>query len=312
MYTYLFGPVPSRRLGISLGVDLIPHKTCTLNCIYCECGKTTKLTIERKEWVPINDVIDELKRYLNENPCPEYITFSGSGEPTLHTGIGIILDFLKEQHGTFKTAVLTNGTLLYMPQVREELLGADVVIPSLDAATQETFKKINMPHPSLNIQTIINGITEFKKIFKGKLILEIFIIPEINDNNNDLDALKHAILTIHPDEVQLNTLDRPGILSSIRAATMDELEHIIQYWQLPNVSIISSPSSHIDKVHTAYRYDIESAILETIARRPCTVDDIAQILNVRIIEINKYLGELEAQSKIKRVMQNRGIFYKKV
>ncbi|HQI38428.1 MAG TPA: radical SAM protein, partial [Spirochaetota bacterium] len=268
MYTYLFGPVPSRRLGISLGVDLIPHKTCTLNCIYCECGKTTKLTIERKEWVPINDVIDELKRYLNENPCPEYITFSGSGEPTLHTGIGIILDFLKEQHGTFKTAVLTNGTLLYMPQVREELLGADVVIPSLDAATQETFKKINMPHPSLNIQTIINGITEFKKIFKGKLILEIFIIPEINDNNNDLDALKHAILTIHPDEVQLNTLDRPGILSSIRAATMDELEHIIQYWQLPNVSIISSPSSHIDKVHTAYRYDIESAILETIARRP--------------------------------------------
>ncbi|HQG43660.1 MAG TPA: radical SAM protein [Spirochaetota bacterium] len=312
MYNYLFGPVPSRRLGISLGVDLIPRKTCTLNCIYCECGKTTKLTIQRKEWVPINDVIDELKRYLKENPCPEYITFSGSGEPTLHTGIGIILDFLKEQHGTFKTAVLTNGTLLYMPQVREELLGADVVIPSLDAATQETFKKINMPHPSLNIQTIINGITEFKKIFKGKLILEIFIIPEINDNNNDLDALKHAILTIHPDEVQLNTLDRPGILSSIRAATMDELEHIIQYWQLPNVSIISSPSSHIDKVHTAYRYDIESAILETIARRPCTVDDIAQILNVRIIEINKYLGELEAQSKIKKVMQNRGIFYKKV
>ncbi|HOR92541.1 MAG TPA: radical SAM protein [Spirochaetota bacterium] len=312
MYTYLFGPVPSRRLGISLGVDLIPHKTCTLNCIYCECGKTTKLTIERKEWVPINDVIDELKRYLNENPCPEYITFSGSGEPTLHTGIGIILDFLKEQHGTFKTAVLTNGTLLYMPQVREELLGADVVIPSLDAATQETFKKINMPHPSLNIQTIINGITEFKKIFKGKLILEIFIIPEINDNNNDLDALKHAILTIHPDEVQLNTLDRPGILSSIRAATMDELEHIIQYWQLPNVSIISSPSSHIDKVHTAYRYDIESAILETIARRPCTVNDIAQIININSDELNKYLDDLEAQRKITRVVQNRGIFYKKV
>ncbi|HQK06318.1 MAG TPA: radical SAM protein [Spirochaetota bacterium] len=312
MYTYLFGPVPSRRLGISLGVDLIPRKTCTLNCIYCECGKTTKLTIQRKEWVPINDVIDELKRYLKENPCPEYITFSGSGEPTLHTGIGIILDFLKEQHGTFKTAVLTNGTLLYMPQVREELLGADVVIPSLDAATQETFKKINMPHPSLNIQTIINGITEFKKIFKGKLILEIFIIPEINDNNNDLDALKHAILTIHPDEVQLNTLDRPGILSSIRAATMDELEHIIQYWQLPNVSIISSPSSHIDKVHTAYRYDIESAILETIARRPCTVNDIAQIININSDELNKYLDDLEAQRKITRVVQNRGIFYKKV
>jgi len=312
MYNYLFGPVPSRRLGISLGVDLIPRKTCTLNCIYCECGKTTKLTIQRKEWVPINDVIDELKRYLKENHCPEYITFSGSGEPTLHTGIGIILDFLKKQHGTFKTAVLTNGTLLYLPQVREELLSADVVIPSLDAAIQETFKKINMPHPSLNIQTIINGITEFKKIFKGKLILEIFIIPGVNDNNNDLDELKQAILTIHPDEVQLNTLDRPGVLSSIRAATTDELEQIMQYWQLPNVSIISSLYSNKNNVHPAYRYDIESAILETIARRPCTVDDIAQILNVRIIEINKYLGELEAQSKIKRVMQNRGIFYKKV
>ena len=309
MYKYLFGPVPSRRLGISLGIDLIPAKTCTLNCVYCECGRTTDLTLERKEWVPTKKVIEELDNYLQNNPTPDFITFSGSGEPTLHSGVGQILDFLtrKKKNYPFKTAVLTNGTLLNDPQVRRELLQADVVAPSLDAASKRAFKKINRPHPDLNIEDIIAGEIAFRKEFQGEIWLEVFIVPGVNDNEQELTALKEAILQIKPDIVQLNTLDRPGAIPTIRAATREELQHILDFWQLPNAEIIAKAQTRQEK--KSYRKDTESAILETIRRRPCTLNDLQEILGLHINEINKYLSVLEAKGKIKSLRQNRGVFY---
>ncbi len=309
MYKYLFGPVPSRRLGISLGIDLIPVKTCTLNCVYCECGRTTDLTLERKEWVPTKKVIEELDDYLQNNPTPDFITFSGSGEPTLHSGVGEILDFLTRKKKTypFKTAVLTNGTLLNDPQVRRELLQADVVAPSLDAASKRAFKKINRPHPDLNIEDIIAGEIAFRKEFQGEIWLEVFIVPGVNDNEQELTALKEAILQIKPDIVQLNTLDRPGAIPTIRAATREELQHILDFWQLPNAEIIAKAQTRQEK--KSYRKDTESAILETIRRRPCTLNDLQEILGLHINEINKYLSVLEAKGKIKSLRQNRGVFY---
>lgn len=309
MYQYLFGPVPSRRLGISLGLDLIPMKTCTLNCVYCECGRTTDLTLERKEWVPTKKVIEELDDYLQNNPTPEFITFSGSGEPTLHSGVGEILDFLTRKKKTypFKTAVLTNGTLLNDPQVCRELLQADVVAPSLDAATGHAFKKVNRPHPKLRIEDIIAGEIAFRKEYSGEIWLEVFIVPGVNDNEQELTALKEAILQIKPDIVQLNTLDRPGAIPTIRAATREELQHILDFWQLPNAEIIAKAQTRLEK--KSYRKDTESAILETIRRRPCTLNDLQEILGLHINEINKYLSVLEAKGKIKSLRQNRGVFY---
>ena len=309
MYQYLFGPVPSRRLGISLGIDLIPAKTCTLNCVYCECGRTTDLTLERKEWVPTQKVIEELDDYLQNNPTPEFITFSGSGEPTLHSGVGEILDFLTRKKKTypFKTAVLTNGTLLNNPQVRRELLQADVVAPSLDAATEHAFKKVNRPHPKLRIEDIIAGEIAFRKEYSGEIWLEVFIVPGVNDNEQELTALKEAILQIKPDIVQLNTLDRPGAIPTIRAATQEELQRILDFWQLPNAEIIAKAQTRLEK--KSYRKDTESAILETIRRRPCTLNDLQEILGLHINEINKYLSVLEAKGKIKSLRQNRGVFY---
>ncbi len=309
MYQYLFGPVPSRRLGISLGLDLIPMKTCTLNCVYCECGRTTDLTLERKEWVPTKKVIEELDDYLQNNPTPEFITFSGSGEPTLHSGVGEILDFLtlKKKTYSFKTAVLTNGTLLNDPQVCRELLQADVVAPSLDAATGHAFKKVNRPHPKLRIEDIIAGEIAFRKEYSGEIWLEVFIVPGVNDNEQELTALKEAILQIKPDIVQLNTLDRPGAIPTIRAATREELQHILDFWQLPNAEIIAKAQTRLEK--KSYRKDTESAILETIRRRPCTLNDLQEILGLHINEINKYLSVLEAKGKIKSLRQNRGVFY---
>jgi wyosine [tRNA(Phe)-imidazoG37] synthetase (radical SAM superfamily) len=306
-YNHLFGPVPSRRLGISLGVDLVPLKTCTLNCIYCECGRTTDLTVERKKYVPLRAVKEELTDYFANNPIPDYITFSGSGEPTLNSSIADVLHFIRNHIHDIPVAVLTNGTLFSIKQVREDIKDAAVVIPSLDAATDKVCRKINRPYPGLKIDTIIEGIVKFSKEYNGQIWLEIFIVPGMNDTKYELTALKQAIEKIGPDRVQLNTLDRPGPVSTIRAATRQELEHIIHFWQLENVSIIADVSERKDLL--AYRTDTESAILGTIARRPCTLKDLSEILGLQINEVNKYLDVLEADGKIKMVKQRRGFFY---
>ena len=307
MYKYLFGPVPSRRLGMSLGVDLVPHKVCSLNCIYCECGPTTKLTLDRKEYILYDKVIKELDHYFNNNPAPDYITFSGSGEPTLNSRIGDVLQFIKQKKPDVPVAVLTNGTLFYQKKVRTELLNADLVLPSLDAATDLIFRKINRPFHKLNIQEYIQGLQDFRNEYKGKIWLEVLIIPGYNDSKAELKLLKEVFEKIRPDSIQLNTLDRPGVISDIKAATKIELQQIADYWNLDNVEIIAAAPERKDI--KSYREDIETAILETIFRRPCTLNDLAKILGLHINEVNKYLDVLEADHKIKSVRQERGLFY---
>ncbi|MGC9356194.1 MAG: radical SAM protein, partial [Mariniphaga sp.] len=206
-YKYLFGPVPSRRLGMSLGVDLVPRKVCSLNCVYCEVGETTKLTTQRMNYIPATKITSELDHYFSNNPLPDYITFSGYGEPTLNAGIGEIIRYLKEKHPAIPVAVLTNGTLFSEARVRKELLMADLVLPSLDAATQACFEKINVPAQGLTIRDYINGLADFKKEFSGIIWLEVFILPGYNDSETELIALKKAIQKIGPDRIQLNTLD---------------------------------------------------------------------------------------------------------
>jgi wyosine [tRNA(Phe)-imidazoG37] synthetase (radical SAM superfamily) len=308
MYQHLFGPVPSRRLGMSLGVDLVPHKVCSLNCVYCECGRTTELTLERKEYVSYETVTREIEHYLAHNPTPDYFTFSGSGEPTLNVRIGDVLRFIKSKNASIPVAVLTNATLFYNPEVRKELLAADVVLPSLDAAEKTSFIKINRPVHELNIEEYIQGIVDFRKEFTGKIWLEVLILPGLNDGLENLEALKEAFLKINPDEIQLNTLDRPGTVENIRAATRKELQEIVDFWDLDNVKIIAAAPNR--KKIVSYRADVESTILETIKRRPCTLEDLHKILGLHIHEINKYLDVLENEEKVKSTRENRGLFYK--
>lgn len=307
MYKYLFGPVPSRRLGMSLGIDLIPKKVCTLNCVYCEVGKTTKLTTDRLEYIKYDRVIAELKHFMSNKPKIDYITFSGSGEPTLNSRIGDVLNFVKKNYPEIKTAVLTNGTLLYKKKLREELQQADVILPSLDAASQSEFEKINRPHPSLSLQDYIQGLIDLRKEYKGKIWLEILFLKGYNDSDKELGKLKEAILKIKPDSIQLNTLDRPGAEEGLIPLTKKELQYIIDFWNLPNTEIIANQSERT--TIESYREDVESAILETIARRPCTLDDLHSFLGIHVNEINKYLGVLEAKNKIETVQLERGVFY---
>jgi len=307
MYKYLFGPVPSRRLGISLGVDLVPHKVCSLDCVYCECGATTKLTLDRKEYILYDRVIKELDHYFTHNPDPDYITFSGSGEPTLNVRFGDVMEFIKQRKPDIPVAVLTNGTLLHQEQIRKELLKADVVLPSLDAATESTFRKLNRPHHDLNLEEYIRGLEQFRKEYSGKLWLEVLIIPGYNNDETNLNHLKVAFQKIQPDKIQLNTLDRPGTMDDLSAADQAELQRIVDVWQLDNVEIITKPPER--KNIKSYRKDRETAILETISRRPCTLEDLAKILGLHANEVNKYLNVLEASGKVKTVSQKRGVFY---
>jgi wyosine [tRNA(Phe)-imidazoG37] synthetase (radical SAM superfamily) len=306
-YNYLFGPVPSRRLGISLGVDLVPMKTCTLNCIYCECGETSHLTLARREYVPFAAVEQELSLYFKNNPPPDYITFSGSGEPTLNSRIGDVLQVIKRRFQDIPTAVLTNGTLLSQKQVRKDINAAAVVIPSLDAATEKVFRKINRPFRHLTVDTVIQGLIRFRKEYRGKIWLEIFIVPGLNDTKRELTALKETIEKIGPDQVQINTLDRPGPVPTLRAATRQELEHVVDFWKMENAVIIADVPEKT--VCFPYRKDTASAILGTIARRPCTLKDLSEILGLPPDEVKKTIDALHTDKKIKMVKQNRGIFY---
>lgn len=307
MYKFIFGPVPSRRLGMSLGVDLVPKKVCSLDCVYCEVGKTTKLTLERKEYIKLDTIKEELTHYFKNNPDPEYITFSGSGEPTLNIFIGEVLQFIKQNKPHIPIAVLTNGTMLFDENVRAAIKEANVILPSLDAATESVFKKINRPQNDLKIDKYIQGLIDFRKEFKGAIWLEVFILPGYNDSPHELNELKKAIMKIKPDSIQLNTLDRPGTVPNLRGATRIELERIVKLWDLENLEIIAASPER--KNIQAYRNDIETAIIETIARRPCTLDDLAKILGMHINEINKYLDVLDADNKIETIQQERGVFY---
>ncbi|HOG96813.1 MAG TPA: radical SAM protein [Prolixibacteraceae bacterium] len=307
MYKYIFGPVPSRRLGMSLGIDLVPKKVCSLDCVYCEVGKTTQLTLERKEYLKAGKIKEELTHYFNNNPDPDFLTFSGSGEPTLNISIGDILQFVKQIRPHIPVAVLTNGTLLFDQTVRNALKEADVVLPSLDAATEDAFRKINRPPDSLKIDSYIQGLIDFRKEYKGKIWLEIFILPGYNDSVHELNELKNAVLKIAPDAVQLNTLDRPGTVPGLRGASRSEMQKIADEWKLDNVGIIAAAPER-EKLQS-FRKDVETAILETIVRRPCTLDDLSKILGLHISEINKYLDVLDGEGRIEAVSQERGVFY---
>jgi len=307
-YKYLFGPVPSRRLGISLGVDLVPHKVCSLNCVYCEVGRTTNLTIERKEYIPINEVLNELSDYLSKNPNLDFITFSGAGEPTLNSGIGKVISFLKENYYGYKIAVLTNSTLISDAKLRKEINKIDLLLPSLDAVSEQVFKKLNRPDPSLKIDKIIEGLVKFRKEFKGEIWVEIFLADGINDSIDELYLLKQKIIEINPEKVQLNSLDRPGTEFWIKPVSKEKLQKIAEYFNPLPVEIIAKFKTR-NRIKS-FDINIEEQILETIRRRPCTDIDLTNMLNIHLNELNKYLSELLSKNIIKTEVQERGMFFR--
>jgi len=308
-YSHLFGPVASRRLGVSLGVDLVVHKVCSLDCVYCECGKTTDLTSQRRAWVGFDRVKKELDHYWANNDDPDYITFSGSGEPSLNKDLGRVIHYIKDHKPGIRVAVLTNATLLADPGVRAELARADLVVPSLDGVSNAVFNKINRPCPGLDPETMIQGIRDFTREFEGRVHLEIFILPGVNDTDQELALFKEAVTRIRPDRVQLNSLDRPGTCDFVMPASRERLEQIRALLGPENVEIIARvpDTDRVRSVRTGPK--LEAAVLETIYRRPSTCKDLSDMLGAEQEQVQSLLDSLVAKDRVLSRRQERGIFY---
>ncbi|WP_236610382.1 radical SAM protein [Methanosphaerula palustris] len=306
-HKHIFGPVLSRRLGLSLGIDLIPFKTCSYNCVYCECGSSPDLTIIRQEFFPVEQVISEVRDVLASRPHLDSITFAGSGEPTLSRSLGQVITFIKREYPEYTLSVLTNGSLMTDQGVRDELTPADRVIPTLTTASQETFERIHHPHSSLSIEAIITGMVQFRKMYAGALWLEVFVIPGLNTSAAELAGLKWAIERIDPDRVQLNTLDRPPAEDWVQAASDAELERVSAVLGRSGVEIVGRdhPGCRAEKTKT----NVSDLIQATLYRRPSTLEDLVRTTSLSTGELADILGVLEEKGTITSQKGTRGIFY---
>ncbi|RZN32743.1 MAG: radical SAM protein [Methanosarcinales archaeon] len=267
------------------------YKTCTLDCVYCQIGRTTKKTVQRKEYVPKNLVLSELKGFLEKNEDDvDCITFAGSGEPTLHSKIGEMIDTIKTMTDV-PVVVITNGSLLFLEDVRNDLMNADFVLPSLDAATTQGFHAVNQPHKSLKVKQIIEGLRIFREAFEGKFWLEIMIVKGLNDSENEILALMDAVSRIGPDLVQLNTVVRPST-NNVGAAGKSEMMRICERF-----TEAVGPGGTVEIIADV-RIRVHADILPLLDRRPLTIDEISDALQVHRNEAAKYLRELEVQGEV--------------
>ena len=291
--THLFGPVPSRRLGLSLGVDIVPFKLCTLDCVYCQLGRTTEKTVERKEYVPVEPVLTELKERLAEGLRADFVTISGSGEPTLNSRIGEFIDGIKETTD-IPVAILTNGTLLTDEAVRADCVKADLVIPSLDAGDEPTFQKVNRPHRDITIEKLIAGLCAFRNEFKGQLWLEVFLIEGFNTDSTRIAQIKAAVERICPDKVQLNTAVRPTADVGLEKLDAEKLSCIAkQLGQSCEIVADFSPRLH----GLSVKSEAEN-VLSMLKRRPCSLKDICSGLGIHRNQALKYIGHFQKQGVV--------------
>lgn len=304
---YVFGPVPSRRLGRSLGIDLVPLKTCTFNCIYCQLGRTQNQTVERRAYVPGKVVIQELEKKLSSLFLPpDYITFSGSGEPTLNSEIGWLINQIN-QISQIPIAVLTNGSLLHLETVRNALLNADLVIPSLDAASAQLFKFINRPHHSLHFRQILNGLKEFRREFGGQVWLEVMLCGGINDGPQEIQRLREAIDWIGPDRIQLNTVIRPPAEEFACPLSADQMEKVRNIWGAEAEIIPDFPQMEEPLAGRAR----DEEIVDLLKRRPCTAEEISRALGYKLDSVFQCLSDLNKKHVIDYRMFHNRCYYER-
>lgn len=304
--TYVYGPVPSRRLGFSLGVDILPFKTCTLDCVYCQLGSSSRTTVRRKAFFDPKEVLAHVQGAIASGARIDHITFSGSGEPTLNRSIGGIIRGIKKMTD-IPVAVLTNATLLSRTDVREALRAADVVVPSLDAATPGMFRRVNRPHRSLSLSRTLKGLAEFRRRYKGEIWLEIMLVKGMNDSPAHVRKLKEAIAAIRPDRVQLNTVVRPPAVKSAGPLNAAEMEKIREAIGVGCEVTVDFPKT----AQVSSRGGLEAAIPAMVRRRPVTAEDIAASLGRDRASVRKALESLESAKKIRRASFKGKTFFSK-
>ncbi|MDY7002089.1 MAG: radical SAM protein [Thermodesulfobacteriota bacterium] len=315
-YKYVFGPVDSSRLGLSLGLDLLFDKICSFDCIYCEVGRTKILTCERKPYVPTNDLLRELKAWKNKmRQVPDYVTLGGRGEPCLNSGLGEILAGVKEIFPDTPTAVLTNSSLLFEPQVREELSLADAVLPSLDTLVPDEFKRLNRPHQGIDVETLRSGLLKFRSGYGGRLFLEVLLVAGINDTKENLSRLREFCLELKPDRVDVVTMTRPGAFAKAKPVGQDTLRR----WRkaLSQGPVFGRAGPEVPRKERRKGGEasyvepeaLRDMIENSVSRRPQTAQMLAQALAAPLEEVQAALDDLAGQGKIKPQPSEREIFY---
>ena len=303
-YRYLFGPVPSRRLGLSLGIDLVPFKTCSYDCIYCQLGRTTCLTAVRKEYVPLDAVLREVEKKLAEPGKIDYLTLSGSGEPTLYAPLGELLNGLKRL-SEIPVAVLTNGSLLWDPEVASACRLADVVVPSLDAGTEELYRYVNRPCPTLSFDTVMRGLIDFSARRANALWLEVLLLDGVTAIEAEVKKLNNFIREIRPDKIQLNTVVRPSAEEYAFTVPAKRLGALADLFD-GKVEVIADRTRPEEAGRST---SAEREIISLLARRPCSVDDIAEWANLHHNEVIKYLEKLVERHILITERTARGVYY---
>lgn len=302
----IYGPVPSRRLGRSLGIDLLPAKICTYNCVYCQLGKSSAKTVKRRAYRNADTVIKQLRQCLAEDIPLDCITLAGSGEPTLNSDIGRVISQIKKI-SALPVVVLTNGSLLPDPDVRASLMTADIVIPSLDAHSAKLFETINRPHHFIGFDQMVGGIADFSKEFRGQLWLEMFIMEGINAALSDAEAFRPLVEKINPDKIYVNTAVRPPAETFIRPASSDrihEFYNLLDKQPQQDVKFTRyQPTDHTEG-------GIADDIFALIARRPVTKEDIANGLGLAGDSVQTAIDELLANGKIDAIEKNQQTYYR--
>lgn len=305
-FRYVYGPVPSRRLGRSLGIDLVPFKTCTYDCIYCQLGRTTNKTIERKEYVSADGVLDELERKLAGEPAADYVTLAGSGEPTLNTRIGDLIGKIKSLTPT-PVAVLTNGSLLWMREVQQALMAADLVLPSLDAGDERSFRYVNRPHDGITFERMFTGLVQFTEHFPGSVWLEVFLLAGVTGIPPEVEKIAALARRIGPERIQLNTVSRPPAEEFAFAVLRNQME---QFKELFDGAVDVIAESGRGQSHASSANQMTDAdILALLSRRPCTSADVANGLGIHVMEALKHLDGLIAAGKVRTVVTGGRSFY---
>jgi len=303
MASHVFGPVPSRRLGRSLGVDIVPFKTCSYDCIYCQLGRTTHKTLDRKEWVPLDGVLGEVESSLGSRP--DYITLSGSGEPTLYSRLGELIAGIK-RITEVPVAVLTNGSLLGKREVRASLAEADLVVPSLDAGDAGTFRHVNRPHDGIDFDGMVEGLVTFAREHPGRLWLEVFLLGGVTAIQAEVEKIAGIVRRVDPERVQLNTVTRPPAESFAYPVPQDQMEQFAAAFGDRAEVIADYRGTHRQRDFAAHREDV----LGLLRRRPCTVGDIADGLGLHRNEVVKYVEELMGRRVLVTEDSGGEVYYK--
>jgi len=303
---YVYGPVISRRLGRSLGVDLVPHKVCSYDCVYCQLGTTTHKALERREYMPAQVILTELREKLTQQADVDFITLAGSGEPTLNRAMKEVICGIKEMT-VVPVAVLTNGSLLWMTEVQDALMDADIVLPSLDAGDEALFQYVNRPHPDLSFDRIVEGMVDFTRRFPGEVWLEVLLLAGVTDVKVDVKKIAKLVERIGPAITHLNTVCRPPSEGFALPVSLEHLSSLQGIFPGKVAIIVEKTDQEISQVEGSESRDGD--ILALLSRRPCTSSEVAGSLAIHPTEVLKRMESLVESGKLRRIPAGGRYFY---